>query len=695
MHPELRSAPLSFVGCMGSAFRLWRSTLSHCWYLTLFAVVPIALVPVVAPLGYRAFLGACMLFQVGSALAYGALIATQKGFAEGKPVTFSQALITALSGLNAAIAATAVYGLMTILGLLIGVWPGIYILGKASLCQTAIFADEQGPLIAIDTSWRLTHSNWWRCAFTLSAALVIYHIFLFLVGFVINLIEFAPEDQGIKLAIIACWSGVVVVGGTPALASVSLTLYNDLKLRSSRPVDESQASEADLRRRDWLLASLRSTGIERPPRALIVEVIPPVFLAIAVGIPDALIFRYMSDALRSAPFVIGAGFYIIWITISIIVYGPFRVAIFRRIRRLRANSAEDELERSTKRPILYLRSFDLDAEVERVSWLERALAALLNVYAAPTAEENLARSFRKVGPFIAFGRPGEKLPALGAARFYVSHALWQKKVADVVRVSQFIVWMSGTTEGLRWELDYLVKFVAPERLLLWAHPHLMSLKPQQREAEWRNFLQKLGGQFPKALPVKLGEVRFFHFGPQFEPIPIVPNEYALGSPQADAMRHLLAAKGLRTRPRWFWRSDSPSVRYALGGFAGVFASLAMKFVVAVLASEPPRLSVGELLRAGLYGAAFVWLQPTLARASMPYLVAAGLFGLVMIFDAFAGILFELLAGTNRFADFSELLSGSVLLYPIAWGICLAVVLRLLPFGPGRPSKDIFAGKRMC
>ena len=97
---------------------------------------------------------------------------------------------------------------------------------------------------------------------------------------------------------------------------------------------------------------------------------------------------------------------------------------------------------------------------------------------------------------MAIGRPGEHLPGLGAARFYCSDDRWKQKVADVADVAQLIVWATGVTEGLRWEISHLVERTPPEKLILWAHPNILRLGPQQREAEWSRFLAAVGGAFP-------------------------------------------------------------------------------------------------------------------------------------------------------------------------------------------------------
>ena len=48
-----------------------------------------------------------------------------------------------------------------------------------------------------------------------------------------------------------------------------------------------------------------------------------------------------------------------------------------------------------------------------------------------TYEERLARTLRKVGPFVAVGDPTERLPLLGAARMYAADEEWQETVDEL------------------------------------------------------------------------------------------------------------------------------------------------------------------------------------------------------------------------------------------------------------------------
>lgn len=195
--------------------------------------------------------------------------------------------------------------------------------------------------------------------------------------------------------------------------------------------------------------------------------------------------------------------------------------------RIQARSAEEELRRSgSRRPVLYLRAFSVDD----YSHHERSVVEVL----------------RMVGPVIAIGRPGEDFPRLGAARFYVDHAHWQAKVADIVRVARLVVWVTGTTEGLKWELDHLRRSLAPKKLILWAHPHVLGLTGQAKQEEWTRFLNAVESTLPVPLPRELGEQRFFFFDDRWAPKWFYPQTAASVGPhlQEALLRGTLDALGI-------------------------------------------------------------------------------------------------------------------------------------------------------
>ena len=123
-------------------------------------------------------------------------------------------------------------------------------------------------------------------------------------------------------------------------------------------------------------------------------------------------------------------------------------------RRARATGALRSLvERPRERPVVYLRSFAQEGMGGRI-------------IGRTTLEEQLAFAFDQLGPFVAIGAPGEGLPRLGAARFYVTDDKWQGVVTELMSKAQLLVLRIGYTAGFWWEFQKAVSEVPPERLLL-------------------------------------------------------------------------------------------------------------------------------------------------------------------------------------------------------------------------------------
>jgi branched-chain amino acid transport system permease protein len=143
------------------------------------------------------------------------------------------------------------------------------------------------------------------------------------------------------------------------------------------------------------------------------------------------------------------------------------------------------LQKDGRKPVLFLRSFKADAGLWR-SWIDFA-------FKSGTAESSLVRAARGIGPVLALGPPGEKLPPLGAARFHVGHDHWQDLVKALEAEAALIILRIGLTESFWWEVKYLVETSAPEKIVVY-------LPPQDHRAVYAQFRSKVGDMLPQFLP---------------------------------------------------------------------------------------------------------------------------------------------------------------------------------------------------
>jgi hypothetical protein len=191
------------------------------------------------------------------------------------------------------------------------------------------------------------------------------------------------------------------------------------------------------------------------------------------------------------------------------------------------------LRRDARAPILYLRSFDDDAALDPGG-------------SGKTIEVRLAEVFRKLGPVISIGKPGEKLPELGTNRFYVSDDDWRTAIEYFLRRAQAIVILVGGSPGVRWEVEEALRTAG--RLLLFFFPHLLPPRERnwsnswrlrrrnvsglerklldklriEREERYQSFRRQFGTFFTDELPGALAGSHFLLVAPD-RPIQLLPN----------------------------------------------------------------------------------------------------------------------------------------------------------------------------
>jgi hypothetical protein len=144
--------------------------------------------------------------------------------------------------------------------------------------------------------------------------------------------------------------------------------------------------------------------------------------------------------------------------------------VFLRARRHRSRLVPDHRQLKAGSYVLYLRSFEED---ERQTALHEVPLAGLSggasagfLVSGRSAEEHVAEILRPVGPLIAVGAPGERLPYVGAARLYLPLKGWREPVRELIRGSRLTALTLGTSEGTLWELGETFRLLPPHRLVL-------------------------------------------------------------------------------------------------------------------------------------------------------------------------------------------------------------------------------------
>jgi hypothetical protein len=125
-------------------------------------------------------------------------------------------------------------------------------------------------------------------------------------------------------------------------------------------------------------------------------------------------------------------------------------------------SAYSLLATDRRQPILFLRSFADDAAIGFAITPAEMVTKALDW----SVETRLANYFMGFGPFIAIGRPGEKVPAPGAARVQLSDDQWQQWVINQMNSSSIILMYAGVSHWVVWELSRVLEAHLTEKLIL-------------------------------------------------------------------------------------------------------------------------------------------------------------------------------------------------------------------------------------
>jgi len=190
------------------------------------------------------------------------------------------------------------------------------------------------------------------------------------------------------------------------------------------------------------------------------------------------------------------------------------------------------LEDDPRAPILFLRPFDQDGalaypriDMNPKTYL-RGVIAYLRSYTH--YEDFLVHAFRKVGPLVAVGEPGEKLPETGAMRVYFPRSDeigWRECVQNLIAKSQIVLLQVGASEGLSWEVEEVTQALrsSPSKLVLCIPmPSGLRLRTAMnqdgvRRNIYRSFRVRHVDKFQAGLPDDVGSAQFVCFDDESQP----------------------------------------------------------------------------------------------------------------------------------------------------------------------------------
>ena len=206
---------------------------------------------------------------------------------------------------------------------------------------------------------------------------------------------------------------------------------------------------------DWrerTLATFASEGVTQPLyepvwRMVLVNLVKIYWLVFLNILPLTLVIlvgAWLPDAVGVVLFV--ASFLLVPIIFFTYTSKRLRVAGRRsRIEWRNVNPAH-AVANARHPPIFYLRSFAFDQVADRMP---------LKHWVVPTAEMTLILRMRSFAPVLAIAKPNDTDSALGALRFHVTDERWEDVVKAIVPCCALVVWVTGNTPGLNWEIEHL------------------------------------------------------------------------------------------------------------------------------------------------------------------------------------------------------------------------------------------------
>jgi hypothetical protein len=157
-------------------------------------------------------------------------------------------------------------------------------------------------------------------------------------------------------------------------------------------------------------------------------------------------------------------------------------ALWRVGRRLNLRHRNEIILRD-KPPVLLLRSFTDDvAGISPNMLIPRLFRRRKRL------EETIGEQLTRAGPFVAIGRPGERLPQLGANRLYVGDSEWQTVVESYIARSDLIIVIAGKTHWVQWELAKVLERGRIAGLLIVFPP----ITEVDRSERWQNLKSAFG-----------------------------------------------------------------------------------------------------------------------------------------------------------------------------------------------------------
>jgi hypothetical protein len=253
------TVPRPIGGVLDDTLQLYKASFSKCWLtMVLMSLASMLLglyklhdMPAVAAgSGMQALLAQYVAttpgYQVASIvvwlfvyLMYCMLVVIIAAVAKGEDPEFGPSFGTALRRYPSALGAAIITGIAAVIGFILLIIPGIYVLNRLQLAIVPAVSDSRGPGESVGISWNLVAGNWWRTASLAFVMVIMVYVLslvlILLVGSAAVMVAGAPSTmaQGLsKFAVVGVvTTAIVTIFTRPLMVAVLVAMYQDLQLR--------------------------------------------------------------------------------------------------------------------------------------------------------------------------------------------------------------------------------------------------------------------------------------------------------------------------------------------------------------------------------------------------------------------------------------------------------------------------------
>jgi hypothetical protein len=168
-----------------------------------------------------------------------ALILRQRAIAQGERESMRAELARVLRMLPQLVGVVILVGAAVVLGFVLLLVPGFYLLVALSLAMPALVLEGRGPIDALKLSRHLMRGHWWRTAGIYTITLIVTFVFYFIAAILVVVAVQLIHGADVALTTAAARVLMIALGAFsfPYTTATQLAVLGDLQVRAAAAAD--------------------------------------------------------------------------------------------------------------------------------------------------------------------------------------------------------------------------------------------------------------------------------------------------------------------------------------------------------------------------------------------------------------------------------------------------------------------------